>query len=224
MIIVNHILQKLSGIRPISLTKRQKIIVLSSAAGGLVLLLGAAILLACIRTDVPPAATVQNAPAVAKFIASPQFAKLDSDAKTEYVRQINEDSQIRLAIAEQRENLSDDERSNMRQNMRTIRQQQMQERMDKYFSMKTPEEKNKILDEILADMQKHSQARPQQPNATPANNNRPQANDNASRQQRRMRFRETASPQQHAQRRQFHADLIARAKALGVPLPWRRHR
>ena len=204
----------------INLTSKQKIIS-ASAAGCLVIAIIVTVCL-CNAKVKPPVTTAENAPAVAKFIGSEQFASLDKSAKKEYMDQVNQDPELRQAMWSQREILSEQERSAMRQNMREVREQQMQERMDKYFALKTPAEKNKMLDEILSDMQKHAKDRPQRA-AGPRPNNGGNANEPANRPSREAHRKtriETTSSQARAQRRQFMNDLRARAKALGIEMPF----
>lgn len=210
----------------INFTKKQKIIAASSL-GGCILIAGIVTAAVFLHKTKPPVPTSQNAKQVAKFIASNQFAKMDSNAKKQYMDEMSQDPELRQAMWSHRDNLSEQERSAMRQNMRAVREQQMQERMDKYFSLKTKEEKNKMLDDILSEMQKHRQERPQgerprreAPTTQPQNGGQGGPGGNgASRESRRKTHIESTSPQVRAQRRQFRADLMARAQELGIPMP-----
>jgi hypothetical protein len=185
------------------------------------------LLVACVYLNqpAPPVATAENAPKVAKFLASDQFTSLDKPKKTQYIEQISRDPEVRRAVWSQHDNLSEQERNNLHKNMRDGFRQQMHERMNKYFALKTPEEKKQMLDEVIAEMQKRAEN--QQPRSRPATSNRPASTASAnrpSREERRKARIEQSSPQDRAQRRQFFRDMIARAKELGIELPHHRHR
>jgi len=205
----------------INMTPKQKKITAISTAG-VVVIAGAVTAFVFFHKPKPPMVKAENAPTVAKFIGSENFASLDKTQKKEYLNQVTQNPDIQEALWSQRDNLSDAERTAMRNNMREVREQQMQERMDKYFSLKTPKEKKKMLDEVLADMQKRPQGRPR--TDRPRGNPPAAAASNNSRGNSRTARREMASPQARAQRRQFMNDLRARAKELGLPMPTRRGR
>lgn len=167
----------------------------------------------------PPDVTPTNATNVVKFIASDQFAKLDDSQKKEYLDKMRDNPDMRNAMFSQNSNLTEEQRQNLRKNMGGVFRKQMKERMNKYFALKTPEEKNKMLDEMIDEMQKMRSEMEKHRQAA-GNNSRPQGPPPGGPREGRMRARmENSSPQDRAQMMQFMSDMMARAKARGIQMP-----
>lgn len=170
----------------------------------------------------PPEVTPANATNVVKFIASDDFAKLDAEKKKEYLDKMRDNPEIRDAMFAQRDSLTEEQRQNLRKNMGGAFRQQMKERMNKYFALKTPEEKNKMLDETIDEMQKMRSEMEKHRKAA-GDNGKPQGpppgGPHGPREGHMKNMMEKTSPQDRAQFMQFMSDMMARAKARGIQLP-----
>ena len=151
----------------------------------------------------PPEVAPANATNVVKFMASEDFAKLDEAKKKEYLDKMRDNPEMRDAMWAQRDNLSEQERQNLRRNMGNAFRQQMQERMNKYFALKTADEKKKFLDDMIDEMQKHRAEMEKNRKENPDKNKpqgpppgAPDGQKGASRQSRMKGMMESHSPQE----------------------------
>lgn len=177
----------------------------------------------------PPEVTPGNATNVVKFIASDNFAKLDDAKKKEYLDKMQANPEMRDAMWSQRDNLSEQERQNLRKNMGNAFRQQMKDRMNKYFALKTKEEKNKMLDEMIDEMQKRraEMEKRRKEHEGAQGNDKPQGPPpgapggpgGGSRESHMKGMMESHSPQERAQFMQLMSDMMARAKERGISMP-----
>jgi len=203
----------------IQLTRKQKAISLMTV-GGIVLIAVVVGAFALFRSDSQsPEVTPANATNVVKFIASDNFNKLDGVKQKEFLDQMRENPEMRDAMFSQRQSLTEKERENLRRNMGNMFRQQMQDRMNRYFALKTAEEKNEMLDEMIADMEKHRAEMDKRRKEDTDKKPESQPDDGKSRESHMREHMEKSSPQERAQMHQFMSDMMARMKARGITPP-----
>lgn len=149
----------------------------------------------------------------ANFIASPEFAAMPMDKRLAYMENLRK-SGNNVNPRQMFSNLPKDDRQKVRENMRPVMHEMMKQRVDKYFSLKTKEERDKFLDEEAERMKKMREER---------NANRDQnsgADQNSGQNQNPQRQRpskeeikkriENSSPEERAKTTQYMRDMRAR--------------
>lgn len=172
-----------------------------------------------------PPDPLMAAPAdVAKFMASPDFAKLSIDARQKYANEARQ-AQTQPGRMFRAEGLSDQERQTLRQNMAPVMEQAENQRMAAYFKM-PDDQKLAYLDKSIDDMQTRQQDRANRPQPAPTPTDaqgQPTSRPGGGQSRvERMRTRiETADPLAAAQRAEFRKQLRARMAQRGIALPSR---
>jgi hypothetical protein len=90
-----------------------------------------------------------------KFLASKDFSSMPMEDKQEYMRKMRESGDRRMFRNSQ---LTQEERTQLHQNMRPVFRTMMKERMKKFFAM-SKEEQNKELDKAIARMKERQAQR-----------------------------------------------------------------
>ena len=210
-------------------------------AGGIT----AAVLYLNSEPKIPSKEEIQNQDPLttAQYIASEDFANLPDDQKQEYLDTAMSDQNKRREMFALRDKLSDSERQQLRRNMRSVGQQQMQKRMqkrvDEYCKL-PPGQRDEYLDKMIDQMEERRANRPpRDPNrerqraerqardttgqkGESSANSRRRRGPRAERMKRRI---EGSTPAERAKRTQFRMDMRARMKARGIePRHHRRRR
>ena len=196
----------------------------------MLILLGSAVLVAVLaagsyfifRKPRPKSDKVED---IVKFAASSDFNKLSSAERQAYLRKMRPQEGQRRPPSFS--NMTQEERSGLRENMMRLFEQERNRQMRKYFALKTQEEKNAFLDEEIAKMEqrraemqkrmeewRRNNAQRNQNNAANANpqRQRPSESEMAARTRSRV---ESTSPESRAMRNQYMRELQARAKQTG---------
>ena len=173
-----------------------------------------------------PEPSAENRPEVVKYMASESFDKLDDKAKKEYFDQVSGAGGRGFGFRGRGADLTEEERQRLRENVRPLARQAMEERMTAYFELPKAE-KTAYLDDMIGRMQAGREAREKrrQERAAAAEANTdsaPTTNNNRRRRRftpERMRTRiEASDPEQRARRIQFMRDLRERAEELGIEM------
>ena len=220
------------------------------AAAGLVTVLVLAPWKALAKPTAPDPNT-QSPEQIAQFMASDRFASLPPETKNRYLERIRQIGQDRGRRALPTDNLSDEQRRKLRENMRNAWEQQMDDRMKQFFEL-SPEKRTAYLDQMIDRMQQRmrdrgnrpdrpdgprsrpaggsARARPDSTNRTNAAGNTPNGQRGSGRGRRRfdpsrMKDRiESTSPEQKARRAEFRKALRKRMEERGITFGGRRGR
>jgi hypothetical protein len=125
---------------------------------GCVLVISAAGLAYTVWPSSPPDPATQSPEETASYVASKRFAKLDDAEKQNYLSQI----QGRRELFQAAQNLSEENRQKLRENVRPLFRRAMADRVDKYFEL-PPEEQTSFLDGMIDRMETMHQGRPDRP-------------------------------------------------------------
>lgn len=151
------------------------------------------------------------------YLASDDFTKLPDEKKAEYLQKLRENNTSMRDVRNKIRSLPEDQRNKLRKNMRSAFRTRMRERVKKYFELKTPEEKDAYLDQVIDRMEQFRQRRAQaQNNQNQNQNNNQQQNNNGRRRGRgftpdRLKKRiENSDPETRAQMAEFRNAMRAR--------------
>ncbi|MCF7853230.1 MAG: hypothetical protein K9N51_00410 [Candidatus Pacebacteria bacterium] len=131
----------------------------------------------------PPSPTEADPGAVTKYLASEDFGRLTAEQKRDYLSQVraqadNPPGSARGARQYLRE-LTDEQRQQLRNNMREVRGAMMQERMDDYFSL-PKEERVAYLDTMIDRFQEFGRRRGDRDGGPPRRTRGPRPGDGTS--------------------------------------------
>ncbi len=142
--------------------------------------------------------------AALRFVASEDFGKLKPARQTAYVRSLGNPREL----FRNNENLTEEQRQALRDNLRRSFEREQASRMRKFFNANETE-KNRMLDEDLARAQNHPQRQPgNQPNAQNANQQRPQQAQRTPPSAQEMREREASSNPLSRAQNQVYRELL----------------
>lgn len=170
--------------------------------------------LALFQEPTPVAKSVADTPLeVAQYMASEGFSKLSAEQKKEYFHKAGEKFDMGSYFSV-RDQLTEEQRRTLRQNMRPMFHNMMEDRVNKYFEL-PQEQREAYLDEMIdrmQEMRRNHQA------------NRRNRDANQSGQQRRRgispeRFKnriEKSSPEDRAKRVEFMKAMRERMKKRGI--------
>ena len=125
---------------------------------GCVLVISVAGLAYVVWPSSPPDPATQSPEETASYVASKQFAKLDDAEKQDYLSQI----QGRRELFRAAQDLSEEDRQKLRENVRPLFRRAMEDRVDEYFEL-SPEEQTVFLDGMIDQMETMRQGRPDRP-------------------------------------------------------------
>jgi len=173
----------------------------------------------------PPDPAVQTSQDVTKYMASKEFGKLDLDARQQYLEAARATGTNQGFFRRPSGDLTDEERRQLRQNMRPMMQQMMTERVTKYFEL-PPAEQVAYLDQMIDGMQAMRKQREQRraereaSGETSGEGNR-QRGDGRRRgrgftPERMKRMIENTPPERRAQFVEFRKAMVARMQARGI--------
>jgi hypothetical protein len=209
------------------------------AIGGGLLLITATVL-GVVLIGSEPAPQSDSRDDLIKFVASEDFASLSEDKQRQYIQRLGEGGNRREVFRAAREQLTDEQRQQLRENMSSMMQQQMQKRVEEYFAL-PPEQRQQHLDATIDEMiarreqfatrraERQAQGetnRPESstsdaPNQTDQQTRRPRRGPSAERLKRRI---ENTDPETRARFVQYISDLRARMEERGVEFSWRGRR
>jgi hypothetical protein len=116
-----------------------------------------------------------------KFLASKDFSSMSMEDKQEYMRKMRTSGDRRMF---RNSKLSQEERTQLHQNMRPVFRAMMKERMTKFFAM-SREEQNKELDKAIARMKERRAQWEARRRATPQSGNTTNNSSNNNNNRRR---------------------------------------
>ncbi len=87
---------------------------------------------------------------IAKLMASPDFSKLSSNTKDKYLENLMNQDKTR-EIFYSSEGMTDDQKKNLRENMRSVFEIRMKKTVDEYFAL-TPDKREEYLDKKIDEM------------------------------------------------------------------------
>ena len=162
-----------------------------------------------------PEPTGENSEQVVRFIASDAFAKLSDDKKQAYLQQAG-----REVFRQARENLSEEERERLRENVGRVFRQRMATRVDEYFELPA-EQRTAYLDEMINRMPNRRRfVRPPGESSDRSSSDRPRRGRRFT-PERLKRMIENTTPEQRAKFTQFMKDMRQRREELGLSSPHR---
>jgi len=191
------------------------------AAGATLVVVGAgAWTLHARRIPAPDGPVVQ----VVKFVATEQFEKLSPEQQKPYTDALEKVSRGERREVFEKAELSDEDRERLFHNTRG---KEMEQRVDAYFALATPAEKQKYLDSMLDEMQKRMSEFRNRPTTRPAGQtgggDRPGGGGGNRFDPERMKKRmESTPPARQAKMAEFHAAMRKRMTERGITPPWER--
>jgi|GEM_PF-1941854 len=180
-----------------------------------------------IKAGPVPEPIAQTREDVVQYMASKQFAALPVDQRQDYMqraRQAHPDLRGRRGGGAGDVELTEEQRDQLRSNMRSVMEDRMRQREEEYLKL-PPEDRTAYLDKIIDEMQQRMAERttrprrdadtPRDPNAPP-DANRPAGRGRGFTPQRMRERIETADPAQRAVRAEFRKALQKRMEERGV--------
>ena len=156
--------------------------------------------------DAPPVKSDKKQ--IAGYLASDKFGQLSMDDKKTYVKQLSDGQPWQVMRAP---DIPKDEQAKLRENIEPVFQEMQKERMDKFFKM-SPEEQQKELEKIVAQMKERRAAQQAQgggqggqggPGGQGGQGGPPGGGGGRNSPQRQMARYETTSPVTRAQQVEF---------------------
>ena len=176
------------------------------------------------------------------FIASATFEDLPLEKRASYVKKVREirrdereENAVQSGAVPSRETLGEEERRRLRRNIRTVRREQMDKRLNEFYELPSAE-RTAYMDQIIDQMAERRRERSEQragsarANAGRDTQRGPRNGANAERSGRRrgpsltrVRDRiEKTDPEDRARRMAFISAMRKRMEERGIDMPFRR--
>lgn len=193
-------------------------------AAVLLLVLGGVLAYAYWPSTVPDPTELDETEIV-ETMATVDFREVSPEQRQAYFNRLHEMRGNRQQMREIVEALPEEQRRQIRRNMRSAFHEHMQQRLNEYFALQTQQEKNAFLDNAIDEMQRrmaeHEARRAQggeRSSARGPDGDRGPRSHRGPSPQRLKNHIERTDPAEHAKRMQFFHDMQKRAAERGITL------
>lgn len=178
----------------------------------------------------PPDPSTQSPEEVTKYMASKDFGKLSIERKQQYLQQAREAGRLEFRRGFRGEDLSEQQRRQLFENMAEVGRQRMRERLDAFFEL-SQDQRDEYIDRMLDQWQSRSAGSPGDGGASRPDDSAEQqeqaAGDDGPRRrgptpERMKRMLENTDPEDRARMGEFMKAMRKRMDERGMSPPGRR--